>query len=96
MKEVFYDLHIHSVLSPCANDEMTSNNIVLMAKPKRLDMISVTDHNSARNLEVLARLCQQQDLLFIPGIEVESVESVHLVGYVKPIESLKQITKKVE
>ncbi len=96
MKKVFYDLHTHSVLSPCADDEMTPNNIVLMAKLKGLDMISVTDHNSARNLEVLAKLCQQQDILFIPGIEIESAEGVHLVGYVKRIQSMNQIAKQVE
>jgi PHP family Zn ribbon phosphoesterase len=31
------DLHIHSALSPCADKEMTPNNIVNMAKIKGLD-----------------------------------------------------------
>lgn len=28
----YYDLHIHSVLSPCADRLMTPNHMVLMAK----------------------------------------------------------------
>ena len=43
-----YDLHIHSCLSPCADDSMTPHNICNMAKIKGLDLIAVTDHNSMR------------------------------------------------
>ncbi|NTV91592.1 MAG: PHP domain-containing protein, partial [Clostridiales bacterium] len=45
------DLHVHSALSPCADDEMTPNNIVNMAALKGLDFIALTDHNSTGNLE---------------------------------------------
>ena len=45
------DLHIHSALSPCADDDMTPNNIVNMAMLKKLDAISITDHNSCDNVE---------------------------------------------
>ncbi|HHY63586.1 MAG TPA: PHP domain-containing protein, partial [Clostridiaceae bacterium] len=43
------DLHIHSCLSPCAENDMTPNNIVNMALIKGLDIIAVTDHNSVGN-----------------------------------------------
>ena len=46
----FSDLHIHSCLSPCASDDMTPANICGMAVVKGLEMIAVTDHNTARNL----------------------------------------------
>ena len=42
---MFYDLHIHSALSPCSDDDMTLNNIVNMACLKELDLIAITDHN---------------------------------------------------
>lgn len=42
----YYDLHIHSVLSPDADTLMTPNNIFNMANLKGLNIISVTDHNS--------------------------------------------------
>ena len=48
--EYFADLHIHSCLSPCGDEDMTPANICGMAKLKGLDAIAICDHNSARNL----------------------------------------------
>ena len=48
--EISYDLHIHSCLSPCGDDEMTPWNLVGMAKVLGLDAIALTDHNTALNL----------------------------------------------
>ena len=50
------DLHIHSALSPCADDDMTPNNIVNMALLKGLDAIAITDHNSCDNVEAVMRV----------------------------------------
>lgn len=96
MKNVFYDLHIHSALSPCADDGMTPNNIVLMAKIKGLDMISVTDHNSARNIRVIAKLCEQHGIALIPGIEIETVEGVHLLAYVEQVDEIEELANQIE
>lgn len=73
-----YDFHIHSALSPCAEEEMTPNNIVNMAVLAGLDLIAVTDHNSAGNLAAVAKCAEGKPLLFLPGIEVESAEEVHV------------------
>lgn len=75
------DLHIHSCLSPCADAEMTPNNIVNMAYVKKLDVIAVTDHNSAKNLPALAGAAKKRGLVFLPGLEVQSREEVHLLCY---------------
>ena len=73
------DLHIHSCLSPCAEDDMTPNNIVNMALLKGLDIIAITDHNSARNLEAVIEAGIRQGLLVIPGMELCTAEEIHLV-----------------
>ncbi len=73
------DLHIHSALSPCADKDMTPNNIVNMALVKSLDIIAITDHNSGLNLEAVSKCAKNSGLLFIPGMEVETSEEVHLV-----------------
>jgi PHP family Zn ribbon phosphoesterase len=75
------DLHIHTCLSPCAEDEMTPRNIVNMAALCGLEAIAVTDHNSARNLPAVDAACAKAGLLLIPGIEVQSREDVHLLCY---------------
>ena len=56
--KVYYDLHIHSALSPCAEVEMTPNNIVNMSLLKGLDMIAVTDHNSCGNIRAVMEVAE--------------------------------------
>lgn len=73
------DLHIHSALSPCADEEMTPNNIVNMAALMGLDIIAVTDHNTAGNCEAVIRCSKFTDILVIPGMEIETAEEVHLL-----------------
>lgn len=81
--KLYYDLHIHSLLSPCADNDMTPHNIINMAKLKGLDVISVTDHNSTLNLENFLEVASLLDILFIPGIEIETEEEIHVLLYFK-------------
>ena len=64
--EYFADLHIHSCLSPCGDEDMTPANICGMAKLKGLDAIAICDHNSARNLPAAQELCDAYGLLLLP------------------------------
>jgi len=65
-----YDLHIHSILSPCADELMTPNNILNMAMLKKLDFLAITDHNTAKQLKVFDELAESYDFVLIPGVEV--------------------------
>lgn len=84
------DLHIHSCLSPCAEEVMTPNNIVNMAFIKQLGVIAVTDHNSAKNLPAVATVAKQRGLVLLPGLEVQSREEVHLLCYFESVEAAVQ------
>ena len=42
MKKYFYDLHIHSCLSPCGDDEMTPGDIAGMAAVAGLNIAALT------------------------------------------------------
>ncbi|MDR0426282.1 MAG: PHP domain-containing protein [Clostridiales bacterium] len=76
----YYDLHIHTALSPCAEDDMTPNNIARMAGLKGLDIIAVTDHNTALNAPaVMAAAARLGGPLVIPGMELETEEEVHIL-----------------
>lgn len=81
--KLYYDLHIHSSLSPCADNDMTPNNIINMAKIKGLDVISITDHNSTLNLKMFLKVAKRLDILFIPGVEIETAEEIHVLLYFK-------------
>lgn len=79
MIDLTYDLHIHSCLSPCGDDDMTPGNIVGMASIKGLDVIAVTDHNSCKNCPAVLRLAEKFGVLAIPGMEINTSEEVHAV-----------------
>lgn len=79
--KLMVDLHIHSCLSPCAEMEMTPNNVVNMAWLKGLDAIAVADHNRALNLPACAQVAQARGLLLLPAIEVACREEVHMLCY---------------
>lgn len=75
---IYYDLHIHSCLSPCANNDMTPNNIVNMALIKELNVIAICDHNSNLNLKAFEKLSDKIKIIY--GIEVQTIEEVHILA----------------
>jgi hypothetical protein len=78
--KIAVDLHIHSALSPCADDDMTPNNIVNMAVLKGLDAIAITDHNGCDNVDAVMKVADGR-ILVLPGMEVQTKEDVHLLCY---------------
>lgn len=87
---VYYDFHIHSALSPCADADMTPNNIVNMSIIKGLDAIAVTDHNSCGNVRAVIEAAGD-NILVIPGMEIETSEEVHMVALFPDIESAEKM-----
>lgn len=79
MIPVSYDLHIHTCLSPCADNDMTPPNIVGMAALKGLDVIAITDHNSVLNCEAAMKCGEAYGVTVIPGMELTTEEEVHVV-----------------
>lgn len=79
MLPLSYDLHLHSCLSPCGDEDMTPANIVGMAALKELDVIAVTDHNSCKNCPAVMKLAKAYGVLAIPGMELTTQEEIHVV-----------------
>ena len=79
MPRYYYDLHIHSCLSPCGDMDMTPNNLVNMAKLLGLDVIALTDHNTSLNCEAAMKVGEEVGLLVIPGMELTTTEDIHAV-----------------
>ena len=79
MTPYYYDLHIHSCLSPCADNDMTPNNIAGMAVLKGLQIVALTDHNSCKNCPAFFAACKRQGLIPIAGMELSTAEDIHLV-----------------
>jgi PHP family Zn ribbon phosphoesterase len=80
LREYSADLHIHSCLSPCASLDLSPRDIVERAKAESLDIIAVTDHNTAKNVRVVMGLAERRGLKVIPGMEVQTREEIHLLA----------------
>lgn len=74
-----YDLHLHSCLSPCGDEEMTPANLVNMAALLGLDIIALTDHNTAGNCRSAIEAGKRAGILVIPGMELCTAEEIHVV-----------------
>ena len=81
-----YDLHLHTCLSPCADDDMTPATVAGLAKLAGAELIAVTEHNSALNLPAAEAACRAYGLRLLPGIEVNTAEEMHLLCYFKTVE----------
>lgn len=79
MTPVFYDLHIHSCLSPCGDNDMTPNNILNMSLLKGLQMIALTDHNTCKNCPALMKAAGGSGLAVLAGMELTTAEEIHVV-----------------
>lgn len=79
MNRYFYDLHIHSCLSPCAEDDATPANIAGMAALNGLQIVALTDHNTTRNCPAFFQAAKSYGLIPIAGMELTTSEDVHII-----------------
>lgn len=82
-----YDLHVHSCLSPCADDDMTPCNIAGMAHLNGLDIVALTDHNACGNCPAFFRACEGYGIVPIAGMELTTAEDIHLLCLFETLEA---------
>lgn len=80
MPGFYCDLHIHSVLSPCASLDMSPKNIVEKAKDMGLDIIAITDHNMVENSLYAYKIGKHIGLTVLFGMELQTQEEVHMLA----------------
>lgn len=88
MRQFRADLHIHTVLSACANLDMSPAAIVRTALDRKLDIIAVTDHNSTLQCCLAKELGEEEGLTVLCGVEVTTREEVHCLAYFRDMFSL--------
>ncbi len=79
MRSYLTDLHVHTVLSPCASVEMTPSLVVQTALDLGLDIVAITDHNAGDNAKAVWQAAKESSLTIWPGMEVECAEEAHLL-----------------
>ncbi len=95
MKEYYYDLHIHSCLSPCGDDDMTPNNIAGMGVVAKLDIMALTDHNTCRNCPAFFKTAAAQGIVPVAGMELTTAEDIHLVCLFEKLDDAMRFDKEI-
>ncbi|HPU28772.1 MAG TPA: PHP domain-containing protein [Syntrophorhabdaceae bacterium] len=89
------DLHIHSVLSPCASLDMSPKNIVKKAKDVGLDIIAITDHNMTENSIYAYNIGKQMGIAVLFGMELQTQEEVHMLAIFDQFNIAMEFQKKI-
>ena len=74
------DLHVHTCLSPCADLTMSPRKIVAEVLRQQLDIIAITDHNSAENVSAVRMAAAGSAVVVLAGMEVCTVEEAHVLA----------------
>ncbi len=91
-----FDLHIHTALSACAENVMSPGHILSKAKNAGLDIIAITDHNASANVSVSIAFGEKLGVKVIPGIELTTLEEVHILGLFERPEELEDLQRLVD
>lgn len=96
MTDYKYDFHIHSCLSPCADNDMTPMNIAGMSVLNGLQLVALTDHNTCRNCPAFFDACKQYGIVPVPGMELCTSEEVHIICLFRTLENAMSFSTMVE
>jgi 3',5'-nucleoside bisphosphate phosphatase len=90
------DLHIHTVLSPCAEVEMIPPLIVERALAEHLDLIAITDHNASANVPAVIGAARETGLKVWAGMELQTREEVHVLCLFDTVRQLRALQAELE
>lgn len=90
------ELHVHTVLSPCAEIEMIPPLIVRTALERGINLLAITDHNASANVEAVMKAARDSALTVLPGMEVQTREEVHMLCLFDTLEQLADWQRQVD
>ena len=79
MNKYYYDFHIHSCLSPCADNDNTPANLAGTACLAGLNIMALTDHNTTLNCPAFFKAAKRNGIIPIAGMELTTAEDIHVV-----------------
>ncbi len=92
----YYDLHIHSCLSPCGDNDNTPNNLAGMAILAGLQIMALTDHNTCKNCPAFFAAAKKQGIIPIAGMELTTAEDIHMVCLFPTLEQAMDFDEEIQ
>ena len=96
MNRYYYDLHIHSCLSPCASDDNTPNNIAGMATLCGLNIVALTDHNTCKNCPAFFEAAKRYGIIPVAGMELTTAEDIHVICLFENLENAMAFDEEID
>lgn len=96
MSRFYYDLHIHSCLSPCGDDDSTPDSIAGMGELNGLDIMALCDHNSCKNCPAFFAAAQRHGIVAVAGMELTTAEDVHVICLFESLNAAMEFDKALE
>jgi PHP family Zn ribbon phosphoesterase len=87
------ELHLHTVLSPCAAVEMIPPLIIQTAQDKKINLLAVTDHNSTANVQAVMQAAEGTGITILPGMELQTKEEIHSICLFDNLEQAAEFQK---
>lgn len=96
MNRYYYDFHLHSCLSPCADDDNTPSNIAGMGVVSGLNIMALTDHNTCKNCPAFFEAAKRNGIIPIAGMELTTSEDIHIIFLFEELENAMEFSREIE
>lgn len=90
------ELHIHTVLSPCAEVEMIPPLIIQEALDLGINLLGITDHNASANIGAVMEAATGTGIHILPGMELQTHEEVHVLCLFDTLDQVDAFQQKVD
>lgn len=90
------DLHLHTVLSPCGDLDMSPSQLVEHAHLRGIQIMGVADHNSTKHARLVRDLAIKVNIFTLCGAEVTSKEEAHLLCFMPNDEKLQLLQEFID
>ncbi len=91
-----YDLHIHSCLSPCGDDDMTPASIAGVGALVGLQIMALTDHNTCKNCPAFFKAAKRYGIVPVAGMELTTAEDIHVLCLLPSLEAALDFDREID
>lgn len=96
MNRYYYDLHVHSCLSPCADNDNTPYNLAGFAALSGINVMALTDHNTCKNCPAFYAAAKTYGVIPVAGMELTTSEEIHVVCLFETLEQAMAFDNEVD